>query len=195
MKEVIWALIGNEHISKYSIAKQLWEKIFQIKNINCNFLYINSNKKKEIFERTNNILEKENLIGFNIAMPWKNFFFNKCEKIEIEAIPVKTINTIIKKDSSLYGLNSDGKALYNLIKGNINIKNKKFLILGAGGAIQTLPYFLIKDEIFEIFFYDINIKKIEILQSIYGKDKIKSILFENIPNILKNLNLFVWSVL
>ncbi|MFT4244599.1 MAG: shikimate dehydrogenase family protein [Candidatus Woesearchaeota archaeon] len=191
MNTFLWFLIGNKEIPQYSIAKELWEKLFQIKNINARFLYLNSDDKDYILKEFNKLINKKNIVGFNIAMPWKNLLYNKCEKIKDEVKNVKTINTIIKKENSLIGLNSDGKALYNLIKKNILIKNKKILILGAGGAIQTLPYFLIPDEISEIFFYDINEEKIEKLQIIYGENKIKKTTRKEISKIIGNFDLIL----
>ena len=82
--------------------------------------------------------------GINVTIPYKKSVIPFCDEISNKAKRIGSINTIIKKpDGSLYGDNTDYFGLkYLLTSQNINVTDKKVLILGSGGSSLTVKTIL-----------------------------------------------------
>lgn len=77
--------------------------------------------------------------GLNITAPYKKTVISLCDEISGIATETGSVNTIYKKDGKLIGTNTDYTGfLYMLDKSGISLKNKKVLILGAGGVSLTI---------------------------------------------------------
>ena len=93
----------------------------------------------ELSSFCNQFFDNPNALGLNVTLPLKR------EVLELDANKSNIVNKIhsantIKKDNkSLYLHSTDGQGLVNdLNKKNISIKDKKILILGAGGAAASI---------------------------------------------------------
>jgi shikimate dehydrogenase len=85
--------------------------------------------------------------GLNVTMPFKLEAFHYVDDMNEQARRAQAVNTIIfKDDGSSYGANTDGIGLVRDLTQNKNIalKNKKIVLLGAGGAVRgcLLPLLL-----------------------------------------------------
>tara|TARA_B100000959_G_scaffold118601_1_gene124694 strand:+ start:34159 stop:35013 length:855 start_codon:yes stop_codon:yes gene_type:complete len=78
--------------------------------------------------------------GLNITLPHKILAMDFVDKLSLNAIQAKAINTIIFENHTIVGDNTDGIGLITDLCNNfkIEIKNKKILILGAGGAARGI---------------------------------------------------------
>lgn len=78
--------------------------------------------------------------GFNITVPFKIDAFNLATELTLNAKMAGAVNTIKVADSQLIGENTDGLGLVNDLTQNLglSLKDKKILILGAGGATQGI---------------------------------------------------------
>lgn len=73
--------------------------------------------------------------AINVTIPYKQAVIPYLDHLDESAKLVGAVNTIINRNGVLTGFNTDYSGLLALIKkANIHIKNKKVLILGAGGA-------------------------------------------------------------
>ena len=87
----------------------------------------------------------ENLLGFNVTIPYKETVIPYLHCIDEKAKLIGSVNTIVNKFDMLYGYNTDYYGLKALIeKHEIKIENKKILILGTGGTSKT-AFILSKD--------------------------------------------------
>jgi len=79
-------------------------------------------------------------IGLNITIPHKILAMDFVDKLNQNAIEAKAINTIIFENHTIIGDNTDGIGLIADLCNNfkIEIKNKKILVLGAGGAARGI---------------------------------------------------------
>jgi shikimate dehydrogenase len=85
------------------------------------------------------------LHGMNVTMPFKNDIvkFTDVQSDEVKA--TGAANIIIDRDGKLYAYNTDvNGVLDSFLRRNIVVKNKKALVLGAGGAGQAAAYALSK---------------------------------------------------
>lgn len=152
----IWGLIGNEMIEQYSLAPIMWTLLFEKTHLPITYKIIHTDQNNTLQHLFDNEFENIGTLGFNVAMPWKEWAYSQCECTNSLLRRVHTVNTIYRKNNKICGDNTDGIGLIRVIKKNINIENKVFLILGAGGVVQTLPYLLSKYGAHEIYIYDID---------------------------------------
>ena len=85
--------------------------------------------------------------GLNITLPHKMSAMNLVSILSQNAIQAKAINTIYFNGNEIIGDNTDGIGLIADLCNNfqVEIKNKKILILGAGGAVRGIIGSLIKE--------------------------------------------------
>lgn len=85
-------------------------------------------------------LKKREFNAINVTIPYKKTVMPFLDKIDDAALKIGSVNTIVKEsDGSLTGYNTDYYGFtYMLKKANIEIKNKKVLVLGDGGASVTV---------------------------------------------------------
>ncbi|MGH1486660.1 MAG: shikimate dehydrogenase [Cellvibrionaceae bacterium] len=79
--------------------------------------------------------------GLNITVPFKIDAFHYAKKLTERAKRAGAVNTLFQDHSGeIVGDNTDGIGLVNDIKNNLawTIKDKKVLILGAGGAVRGI---------------------------------------------------------
>lgn len=91
-------------------------------------------------DKVSQFLKKREFDGVNVTIPYKKTVMRFLDKISESAEKIGSVNTIVKEsDGTLTGYNTDYYGFsYMLKKGNIDVKNKKVLILGDGGASSTV---------------------------------------------------------
>lgn len=85
-------------------------------------------------------LKKREFKGINVTMPYKETVIPYLDHVSKEAQEIGAVNTIVNRNGELFGYNTDAFGLELLIKSNIDLKNKKVLILGSGGTSKTALY-------------------------------------------------------
>lgn len=86
------------------------------------------------------VFMKENdLDAFNVTIPYKKDVIQFCDKLSVEAQRLGAVNTVIKEnDGTFSGYNTDYYGFLYMIKSsNIQVKGKKSIVLGSGGASQA----------------------------------------------------------
>ncbi len=83
-------------------------------------------------------MQKKEFKGINITIPYKQTAIPFCDVIDEHAKKIGAINTVVNKNGVLYGYNTDYYGLKLLaINNDIDLKDKKVLILGNGGASKA----------------------------------------------------------
>ena len=79
--------------------------------------------------------------GFNVTVPHKVAVMKYLDTIDPVALEIGAVNTVVEKDGVLVGYNTDGAgALAALREGNVQLKGRKVVVLGAGGAARALAF-------------------------------------------------------
>ena len=95
------------------------------------------------FAATVERLRKEGYKGCNVTVPFKFEAFKIADSIGFEVMDAATadneadaVNTLLFKNNKIGGYNTDGTGLVNDIEKNLKIplKDKRILLIGAGGA-------------------------------------------------------------
>ena len=90
-------------------------------------------------EELEGFLKSGEFDGLNVTIPYKKSVMPYCAELSPTAAQIGSVNTIVRRsDGSLYGDNTDAFGFENLIVHNgIEVKGKKALVLGTGGASVT----------------------------------------------------------
>ena len=141
-------VIGNP--IDHSLSPKLhnyWIKKYKIDAVYEKKLLNNSEIEDLIF----NIREAK-INGINITVPFKKIVIPFLDELSEEAKTSQSVNTIYKKDNKIIGENTDIEGFkLSLEKTEQKIKNKKALILGAGGVVPSIITALKKMQIKKIY--------------------------------------------
>ncbi len=76
--------------------------------------------------------------AINVTIPYKKDVIPYLSWISDEAKAINAVNTIVNKEGTLYGYNTDFYGLTSLIKrAGVSLEGKKIAILGSGGTSNT----------------------------------------------------------
>lgn len=80
--------------------------------------------------------------GFSVTMPYKEQIMDYLDHYEVLAKKVSSVNTVKNEDSNLNGYNTDATGAMKALQEKTELKGKKALVLGAGGAARAIIYAL-----------------------------------------------------
>jgi shikimate dehydrogenase len=86
-----------------------------------------------------------NFRGTTISMPYKIEVMKYLDKLDETAKSIGAVNVVINDNGILNGYNSDWIGAMIALKEVTKIKDKKTLVLGAGGAARAIVYGLAKE--------------------------------------------------
>ncbi|MDB9773054.1 shikimate dehydrogenase [Candidatus Pelagibacter sp.] len=128
-------------LHNYWIKKYRIDAVYEKKLLNNN----------EIEGLISNIRE-EKIHGINITVPFKKMVIPFLDKLSTEAEISQSVNTIYKEDNKIIGDNTDIEGFkLSLEKTELETKNKKALILGAGGVVPSIIIALKKMQVEKIY--------------------------------------------
>lgn len=82
--------------------------------------------------------------GLSVTIALKELVGPFLDEIDEEAKKIGAINTIVFKEGKLIGYNTDGKGALDAIEKKVLVKNKKVVILGAGGSARAIIFEALK---------------------------------------------------
>jgi shikimate dehydrogenase len=110
---------------------------------NLDFLYVAFKVKSHDLKGAVEGIKKLGIRGFNITIPHKMEIIKFLDEVDESALDIGAVNTVVRKGEKLVGYNTDGSgALKALIDGNADPKDKKVVLLGAGGAARTIAFYI-----------------------------------------------------
>jgi shikimate dehydrogenase/3-dehydroquinate dehydratase type I len=91
-----------------------------------------------------------NIRGASVTIPFKVAVMEYMDDIDDDALKIGAINTIINNNGRLRGCNTDWLGLILTLKKAMPVKNKTFVIIGAGGTARAAAYGIMKEGGFPI---------------------------------------------
>ena len=137
-----FGLIGR-NIS-YSFSKSYFADKFKNENIVGSSYDVFDLQQIEEVEK---VFEKDNLVGFNVTIPYKQDIIPYLDQLSPEAEAIGAVNTVLIKDGKRIGHNTDCFGFENSLKPLLKENHTKALVLGYGGAAKAVIYVLNKLEI------------------------------------------------
>lgn len=84
-------------------------------------------------------MEKKDFCAINVTIPYKCDVIPYLAEMNEAARAIGAVNTIVNREGRLYGYNTDMPGfVYMAKKNNIDMKGKKVVVLGNGGASQAV---------------------------------------------------------
>ncbi len=141
-KTIIFCIIGHPITHSFSpFIHNYW-----FKELGLDFRYLAFDVHPDQLKQSIKGIKALNIKGFNVTIPHKEAILNFIDKVDDLAQDIGAINVIKLEEGDLIGRNTDalgGKKA--LLDAGCKIKNKKVLILGAGGAARAISFALIGD--------------------------------------------------
>ena len=164
---------------------------FWIRKHSIDAIYEKKLLKQNDIETIISEMRKKKIQGINVTVPFKKDVIPFLDKLSETAKRTQSVNTIFEEQDKLVGDNTDVFGFSEAIKStNFNLKNKKALILGAGGVVPSLVLALKNLGILEIILSNRTKAKAEdlkknfpFLKVINWGEKIKSDLIINATSI------------
>ncbi|MEI8364918.1 MAG: shikimate dehydrogenase [Parachlamydiaceae bacterium] len=78
--------------------------------------------------------------GLSVTMPLKECVLPYLDAIDPEALAIGAVNTLVFSEKGIAGFNTDGIGALSAIEEQCSVKNKRIVILGAGGAAKAIAY-------------------------------------------------------
>ena len=174
MSKTKFAIIGDPISHSLSpILHNYWFKKYQI-----DAEYSLLNIQPDEIEKTIDKVKKKEIKGINVTLPYKRSVIPFLSKIVNDATQTHSVNTILlDENESIIGENTDVfgfQAAYLKSISELEKRNKRALILGAGGVAPSIILALIKS----------NFNKISLSNRTYEKSLFLKKKFPNI-NIIK----------
>jgi shikimate dehydrogenase len=168
-------VIGNP--IDHSLSPKLHN--YWIKQHKINAVY--EKQKMEDKDLKNLIIQvkEKNINGINVTVPFKKSIIPFLDKLSDEAQKTQSVNTIYLDNNKVIGHNTDiGGFEMSIKRSNIDLSNKKVLVLGAGGVVPSIIYALTK----------MHVKKI--IVSNRTKDKV-----DHLKTFFKDIDVIDWGKL
>ena len=164
-----YLVIGNP--IEHSLSPKLQNWWLKENNIDAKYDKI----KLEDHEIKNFIqtIKEQKIAGCNVTVPFKKTVIPFLDKLSPEAEHTQSVNTITFDDGDLVGHNTDIAGFDTAIKKlNFSVKDKKVLILGAGGVVPSIIFALKNMHVQEIIISNRTKKKAENLRVLFKDLKI-----------------------
>ncbi len=110
-------------------------------HLNLDFVFLAFPVKAVELENAIHGMRSLGIHGLNVTMPHKSAVISYLDKVDSAVQFLGSANTILNRDGSLSGFNTDGiGALYALRENGVELADKKVLLLGAGGAAKAIAF-------------------------------------------------------
>lgn len=147
-----------------------------------NYLYLAFDVLPQNLKSAVNSIKTLNIVGVNITVPHKIEVMKYIDEIDDSAKQIGSVNTIVNKNNKLYGYNTDWQGFIEDLKSKkIELKNKKVLVIGAGGASKAILYALNKLKVKQIYLTSRTFAKVKSISKKY-----KNIVAQDISKISSN---------
>jgi len=83
--------------------------------------------------------------GISVTIPFKVTIMAHLDEVDTDAVEIGAVNTVVNHYGSLKGFNTDWIGLAQSLKDVVDIKDKIFAILGAGGAARAAAFGIRKE--------------------------------------------------
>ena len=190
----VYGIIG--YPVKHSKSPQFQTAAFQYLGINA--VYLPFQVRPEDLPKAIEGIKALSIKGINVTVPHKEEVIKYLDELSEEVEYIGACNTVKNIDGYLQGFNTDA---YGFIEGlkelTPDFADKKFLVIGAGGASRAVIYGLIKSGVQKIILANRTVKKAEEIVSDFKKlnrfieEIIDIISLSHIENYLKDVDIIV----
>ena len=164
-----YLVIGNP--VDHSLSPKLHN--YWIKNNNIKAIYEKKNLNENEIKSLISDVKNKKLHGINVTVPFKKAVIPYLDQLSVESKNTQSVNTIYLDNDKVVGHNTDINGFELGIKNSkIDVKDKKILILGAGGVVPSIIFALNKMRVSEITISNRTKDRAENLKLLFNDIKI-----------------------
>ncbi|NLJ40683.1 MAG: shikimate dehydrogenase [Clostridiales bacterium] len=139
-KTKLYAVIGDP--IAHSLSPVFQNNIIELKNMDAVYIPLQITVASLGYDIE---LLRNNFSGFNVTLPHKESIMKYLDEIDPIAKEYGAVNTVKVMGGKLIGYNTDGYGFRRSIEDiGVDLKNKRILLLGAGGAAKVIAFEIIK---------------------------------------------------
>jgi len=154
---------------EHSLSPAMHNAAFEY--LKLDYCYVTFSVRPDMLKDAVQAIRALGLKGVNVTVPHKENVIPFLDEISEEASFIGAVNTIKNDDGKLTGYNTDGRGfMQSLSDAGIDARDKKIIIVGAGGASRAIGYYLCK-EASEVHLFDVDDKKADSLKEHLNKLK------------------------
>jgi shikimate dehydrogenase len=144
----IYAVIGNP--VKHTVSPAIHNTLS--KTLRHDNIYIPLKIEKDKFNDAIEGMKAVGIKGFNITVPYKNDIIKHLDSIDRNAELTGSVNTVKIEGDKLHGYSTDGEGFLKSfrLEAGTGFKNKRIVLLGAGGTTRALGGKLVLENPYKI---------------------------------------------
>jgi len=170
-KTKVLAVIGNP--IEHSLSPQIHNTL--CKELGLNYVYVPFKVETAFLEEAVKGFKAAGMLGFNVTIPHKQNIMPYLDEITPEAELMEAVNTVKISEGRLIGYNTDGIGFIRSLKANdVDVKEKKVVIIGAGGASRGIAVKMALEGAAEIIILNRTLEKAQEISHVINS-KIKKI--------------------
>ena len=173
IQQSLFGLVGYPLSHSFS-QRYFTQKFLSLGLKNCNYKLFEIESESEIISL---LQENPNIRGLNVTYPYKQSIIPYLDSINPVAKDINAVNTIKVKEGKLIGYNTDYLGFKQSLEDNTDVsKINKAVILGSGGACQSVAYVL---KTLNINYFIVSRSKEDISKNIITYDTLNSMDYDN----------------
>jgi shikimate dehydrogenase len=130
----LYGVIGNP--IQYSLSPMIHNGAFKRLGRNAVYLAFEIEDLEEALRGIRGL----GVRGVSVTIPFKTEVIPFLDKVEGRARKIGAVNTIVNRGGKLIGHNTDGDGALEALEERIDLKKKRVLLLGAGGAARAIGF-------------------------------------------------------
>jgi 3-dehydroquinate dehydratase/shikimate dehydrogenase len=112
------------------------------RKLGVNAVYVRMRIPSEDLAESMKLFPTLNFGGLSVTMPLKEAAMLYVNTYDPATKLIGALNTIVLRSKTMKAYNTDGEAAVNAIRNKTALKDKRVIILGAGGAAKAILYYL-----------------------------------------------------
>ena len=135
-KTNVVGIIGNP--VEHSLSPLMHNAAFE--QLDLDYIYVPFLVAENALKNAINGAKSLNIKGLNVTIPHKTEIIKHLDSLDKAAELIGAVNTVKFDENGTIGFNTDGIGAVKSIEEVTSVKNKKVIILGAGGAARAVAF-------------------------------------------------------
>jgi shikimate dehydrogenase len=143
----LFGVLGNP--IGHTMSPAMHNDLFSLYNMDA--VYLPFQVKEEDLQAAVDGLRAMGAVGFNVTVPHKSEIIPFLDEVDELAASIGAVNTVVNENGKLIGYNTDGLGFLKGIHATVSeLKEKRILVIGAGGAARAIYFTLAKEKPIQI---------------------------------------------
>lgn len=130
----LYGIIGNP--VRHSLSPIIHNGAFRRMGLNAVYLAFEVNNLEEAMSG----IRELGLRGVSVTLPFKTQILPYLDNIEDVAWKIRAVNTIVNEGGRMIGHNTDWHGALEALEEKVDLKGKRVILLGAGGAARAIGF-------------------------------------------------------